>query len=78
MRTIVLVAAAPAALPLTSLRAHADGAWCAIHEAIRIAAFTPMRNARQTFVGLEDLAIPTRLFTPITAAIKRTAAARDD
>jgi hypothetical protein len=26
MRTIVLVAAA---LPLTSIRAHADGAWCA-------------------------------------------------
>ena len=29
MRTIVLVAAALAALPLTSIRAHADGAWCA-------------------------------------------------
>jgi Protein of unknown function (DUF3551) len=29
MRTIVLTAAMLAALPLTSIRAHADGAWCA-------------------------------------------------
>ncbi len=29
MRTIVLLAAALAALPLTSIRVHADGAWCA-------------------------------------------------
>jgi Protein of unknown function (DUF3551) len=29
MRTIVLVTAALVALPLTSIRAHADGAWCA-------------------------------------------------
>jgi hypothetical protein len=79
MRTIVLVAAALAALPLTSIRAHADGAWCARDtQAGRIAAFTPMRNARQTSAGLADLATPTRPFKPITAAIKHTAATRVD
>jgi hypothetical protein len=33
-----------------------------------------MRNAKQTFAGLADLATLTRLFKPITVAIKHTAA----
>jgi hypothetical protein len=79
MRTIVLVAAALAALPLTSIRAHADGRGApATLEAGQIAAFTPMHNARQTFAGLAVLALPTRPFKPITAAIKHTVAARVD
>ncbi len=31
MRTIVIVAATLAALPLTSIHARADGAWCAYY-----------------------------------------------
>lgn len=31
MRTVIIVAAALAALPLTSIHARADGAWCAYY-----------------------------------------------